>query len=398
MGFDSGSVSFRRFAVVGQQPDAIDEALLEKISEHALRPTELGVPEEEEYGWSGGRHVLDDSFNFENNVFAEALHFALRIDSNKVPGELKKAYKVMEEDAAAKDNPSGFISKRQKKDAREIVRRKLDDELRSGRFRRSKLLPILWDLPSATLYANASSKAEEKLHEIFERTFGLTLAPLSAGSLGLRLLEGRGRRRDYEDARPTRFVIGPEGDSQQAEYPWVAKGPEAKDFFGNEFVLWLWHQAEHHAGSVKTDDGGEVSIFFDRTLDLDCAFGQTGRDSLRGDGVARMPEALDAIRSGKVPRKAGLIIESSGIQYTLSLSAESLAIGSLKLPEVEEAESPRVLFEERVAMLRTFSKTFESLYGGFLKLRASGAWESQAGAIRKWILQSSRPLTTAAVA
>ncbi len=388
MGFDSGSVSFRRFAVVGSQPEAIDEELLEKLAEHALRPSELGVPEEEEYGWSGGRHVLDDSFGFENNVFADALHFALRIDTNKVPGEMKKAYKLMEEDGLAKGNPSGFISKKQKKDAKDVVQRKLDDEMRSGKYRRSKLVPILWDLPEAMLYCNASPKAEEKLHEIFERTFGLTLSPLSSGALALRMLEGKAKRRDYEDARPTHFVSGPEGEGQQAEYPWVAKGPEAKDFFGNEFAVWIWQQADSHAGTVKSEKD-EVAIFFDRMLDLDCAFGQTGRDSLRGDGVARMPEAQDALRSGKVPRKAGLILECSGMQYTLNLAAESLAAGSLKLPEVEEADSPRVLFEERVAMLRDFGKVLDSLYAAFLKVRTSSAWESHTAAIRKWIQQQS---------
>ena len=51
MGFASGSVSFRRFAVVGKQPEAIDQDLLDKLAEHALKPGEFGVPEEEEYGW-----------------------------------------------------------------------------------------------------------------------------------------------------------------------------------------------------------------------------------------------------------------------------------------------------------------------------------------------------------
>ena len=67
---------------------------------------------------------------------------------------------------------------------------------------------------------------------------------MTAGSLALRLLEPHGRRRDYEDLRPTRFVTGPEGESQFPEYPWVAKGPEPKDFLGNEFLLWLWHEAD----------------------------------------------------------------------------------------------------------------------------------------------------------
>jgi subtilisin family serine protease len=107
MGFASGSVSFRRFAVVGDQPDQIDQDLLDKLAEHALRVGEVGVPEEIEYGWAGGRHVLDGTFSFENNVYGDAVFFALRIDSNKVPGDLRRAYAMMEEDAVAATNPSG---------------------------------------------------------------------------------------------------------------------------------------------------------------------------------------------------------------------------------------------------------------------------------------------------
>src|SRR5947209_14152935 len=121
MGFSSGSVSLRRFAVVGDSPEIINEDLLEKLAEHALRPNRDSTPEEVEYGWSGGRHILDGSFSFENNVFADALHFALRIDTNRPPGDLKRAYVTIEEEAAAKSNPSGFISKAQKKDVKDIV-------------------------------------------------------------------------------------------------------------------------------------------------------------------------------------------------------------------------------------------------------------------------------------
>src|SRR5438874_993449 len=110
MAFASGSVSFRRFAVIGNAPSAIDQAMLDTLAEHALRPQEMGVPEDIEYGWSGGRHILDERFSFENNVFADALFFGLRIDTNKVPGELKTAYAMMEEEAVAASNPSGFIS------------------------------------------------------------------------------------------------------------------------------------------------------------------------------------------------------------------------------------------------------------------------------------------------
>src|SRR5687768_17754094 len=124
MGFASGSLSFRRFAVVGKSPAVPDQDLLDKLAAQALRPGEFGVPEEVEYGWSGGRHVLDANFGFEHNVFADALHFAMRVDTNKVPGDLKKAYQMMEEEAVAATNPSGFISKEQKKSVKESTRRK----------------------------------------------------------------------------------------------------------------------------------------------------------------------------------------------------------------------------------------------------------------------------------
>jgi hypothetical protein len=390
MGFSSGSISFRRFAVLGESPEAVEQQILDTLADHALRERDLGVPEEEEYGWSGGRHVLDGKFSFEHNVYNEALHFALRIDTNKVPGDLKKAYQLMEEEAVAATNPSGFISKQQKRDVKQTTRRKLEDELRTGRFRRSKLLPILWDLPGQIVYCAASGSAQEKLMEIFERSFNLKLFPLSAGSIALRLLEPRGRRRDYEDLRPTRFVPGPEGEGQHPDYPWVAKGPEPKDFVGNEFLLWLWHEADRTDGAIRTESVGEVTVFIDRSLDLDCAYGQTGKDSLRGDGPTRMPEARDALRSGKLPRKAGIVLDASGQQFTFNLNAEALSCGSLQLPEVENPETPRVLFEERITLLRDFTKALDALYDTFLKARAGSTWEGQTSGVRRWIIQSAK--------
>jgi hypothetical protein len=397
MGFASGSVSFRRFAVVGESPSSIDQDLLDRLGEHALRPAETGVPEEIEYGWSGGRHVLDGNFSFEHNVFADSLFFGLRIDTNKVPGDLKKAYQIMEEEAVARANPSGFISKLQKKDVKDTIRRKVEDELRTGRFRRSKLIPMLWDLPSQTLYASASGKSYEMLAEIFERTFSASLMPLSAGSIALRLLEPHGRRRDYEDLRPTRFVPGPEGEGQYPEYPWVMKGAEPKDFLGNEFLLWLWHEADHKSGVIKTESKtvGEVTIFIDRSLDLDCAYGQTGRDSLRGEGPSRMPEARDGLRSGKVPRKAGLLLHVNGQDFKLNFNPEGFAVGSAVLPEVEEADTPRVLFEERIALLRDFSKMLDALFETFLKTRGSSSWEGQVNGMRRWIMQAAKAVAAA---
>jgi hypothetical protein len=101
-----------------------------------------------------------------------------------------------------------------------------------------------------------------------------------------------------------------------------------------------------------------------------------------------MPEAKDGLRSGKLPRKAGLILDVNRQQYSLNLNAEALSLNSAKLPDVEDADSPRTLFEERIGLLRDLCKTIDELYGVFLKTRASANWESHVTAMRRWILQA----------
>ena len=381
MPFASGSISFARFAVVGNTPDIADEDLLQKFADNKLLDADGVVPDDVTWGWCGGRHVLDGDFSFESNVVNDCLHVGLRVDTHRPPGDLKRAYTMIEEQAAAAD---GFLSKAQKSDARDAANRRLDDEKRDGRFRRSRMTPVLWDMNANVLYGPTSYPLQEKLFELFDRTLGLSLVPLTSGNLALRRLEETGRRRSYEDARPTAFVTGPQGEGHAAEYPWTAKGPQAKDFLGNEFLTWLWWTSESGGGGVETKTVGRVEAMIDRSLDLDCCYGVTGRDAIRGDGPSRTPEARHALRVGKVPRKLGLVLDGPAA-YSLTLSGESLNVGSLRLPDVEDAESPRVVFEERINLLRDFGRTLDGLFDKFLDARAGGGWPGTTAQVRDWI-------------
>jgi hypothetical protein len=103
-----------------------------------------------------------------------------------------------------------------------------------------------------------------------------------------------------------------------------------------------------------------------------------------------MPEARDALRTGKVPRKAGMVLDVSKMQFSLTFNPESFSIGAARLPDVEEAETPRVVFEERIALLRELSKSIDGMYESFLKVRASSSWEGQTSSIRRWIRQAGK--------
>lgn len=393
MGFDSGALAFTRFNVVGEVARLPDEETLEKFSALALREEEL-TTSEVDYGWCGPRHVLDGDFGVGNTVYNDCITVGLRIDTNRVPSELKRAYVTMEESAAAASNPSGFASKRQKKEAKDAAKKKIEEDLASGKFRRSKMIPVLWDLPNHTLYAAVSASAREQLVELFERTHNCTLEPITSGNLGLHKLESIGRRREYEDLTPTRFAAIA-GDPP-AEYPWTAKGDQAKDFLGNEFLMWLWNEAGSKGGEV-TLKGHAATVMFSKTIDLDCCYGQSGRTQLKFEVPTEMVEAMDALRSGKVVRKAGLTVALHGQLYTLNLGGEGLTVGGLKLPDVEKADSARVLFEERITLLRDFMKGMDEIFDAFLTVRASESWNGHAEAMRRWI-SGTKPRTAVAAA
>ena len=115
--------------------------------------------------------------------------------------------------------------------------------------------------------------------EIFERTFKCELQPLTAGSQAARLLVEGGKRREYEDFRPTRFVAGPEGEGQYPEYPWVAKGPEPKDFLGNEFLVNSTTTGAQTASAVATLASGRFVVTWN---DASATGGDTSVGAIRG--------------------------------------------------------------------------------------------------------------------
>src|SRR5436305_1620531 len=142
MGFLTGRVTFLRFQVDGSRPKAFGPEHLEKLSEHAIGTQREESRDGTQVGWIAGEDILDVGFDLDKNVVNDALHFALRIDTRKLPGDLLRSYARAELEALAADNPSGRPSARQK-EARESARERLEGEARDGRFTRRKAYPLL---------------------------------------------------------------------------------------------------------------------------------------------------------------------------------------------------------------------------------------------------------------
>ena len=422
MAFDSGRITFCRFRVVGDAPASVDETALGILAEHAFRETEIGAPDEVETGFTTGQHLLDTQFSYEKNGYglpgagggASMLLAAVRIDTHKVPADVKQAYRKLNEQAAASGNPSGFASKAQKQEAGELASRQIHEDLAAGKFRKSKLVPILWDLSRGVLYCGATGNAvQEQLARLMRASFNVELEAISAGALAGEMLRRQGRTRDWEDLHPSPLTPAPpeahaamdEADAPTdvsiPTIPWRAQAVDLKDFLGNEWLIWLWWLAETAEGVVPIkgeaggagggDGGGEAFITIDKSLEMECAWGVRGKQSLRAGSspvaLTRLPEAGEALATGKWPRKLGLILADGECQWDLSLQADRLHVTSAALPEVADAESPRELTEARLALVARLTSVLDGMYARFLEERTGPGWPGRREALAGWIRQ-----------
>jgi hypothetical protein len=385
MGFFSGRVTFGRYRVAGRSPRIFKPEHLDKLAAHAIGKQRATTADGIEAGWTAGDHILDTRFDLAKNIVNDTLHFAIRIDQQKIPGDLLRAYAQVELEGLAKNNPSGLPSQRQRREARDAARERLEQEAKDGRFLRRKAYPLLWDAQSNELLVGTTAVTVlDRLHTLFQQTFGVGFEALTAGRQAFNLAELREQTRGVDDARPSVFVPG----VTPADLAWVPD-EASRDFLGNEFLLWLWFMLDADNDTLPLSDGSEVAAMLARSLVLECPRGQTGKESISSDAPGRLPEARRAIQAGKLPRKAGLTLVRHDRQYEVSLQAETLAVSGARLPAPEEGEE-RARLEERVTLLRHLLETLDLLYDSFGKVRLGENWPKELARVQKWLQREER--------
>lgn len=386
MPFLKGNVNFLRFTPRRPAPRLFDSEHIDRLADRrvggSLGTTAAAGSDGAAAGWAAGSNVLDTAFSLEKNVVNDALVFDLRVDTDRLPGDLMKAYYERELAAPSKDNPSGFASARQKREAKDIARERLEDEAKDGRFRKRKCIPAMWDRVSNTVLFGATSLTHVgRFCTLFEATFGAGLECLTAGGTAAVLAELAGTTRPLDDASPTPFVES----TTPPDVSWIAD-ERSRDFLGNEFLLWLWNATDVGDGTFTLSDKSEVSVMLARTLTLECPRGQTGQDTFKSMGPARLPEAKRAAKAGKLPRRCGLTLVRHDKQYELTLHAEAMAVGGCKLPKAGDDVTGRAVIEERVTAIRELQETLDLLYGFFLAERLDSVrWGNALGHFRRWL-------------
>jgi recombination associated protein RdgC len=385
MGFMSGSVTFKRLLVLGDSYKRVDDAVLERLSAHAMGADSIRTADKTELGWVTGEHILDTRFDFSKNALADGLYFALRIDTNKPPPDLVRSYQKLNEEAMLEASGRDFLSKAERREAKEQATSRADKEAAAGAFRRSKMVPAFWDLKRGEVYLGSTAGGViDQFLLLFRQSFDRSLVPLTSGELAARWCVSAGEARAYDDCSPAHFVTPPDGATDPAE-TFASREGASKDFLGTEWLTWLMYTADVGASEITTPQGHNVSILFEKALQLECAFKLSGTLSATADAPAELPEISVAMATGKRPIRAGLQIAVHGDGYGLTLRGDAMNYGGVRLPDPTDATGPRAIFEDRMEHLRDLIEAMQALYVAFLKKRLSNKWPATLNAVRAWL-------------
>jgi hypothetical protein len=384
MPFLRGSLGFERFNVSGFESSSFGDEHIEILSQHAAGRHESSSTENVQVGFLGGEHLFDQEFDLAKNVINDAVHCSVRIDTNQIPAAIRNAWLQMELLGFAKDSETGTISKAQRKEAKESVQQRCEVESASGKYRRMQQFPLLWDYQSETLYFGGSVGTSSGFcTDLLERAFNVEFSRVGAGSIAQAWASEADRYAELDDLMPAHFIAA----HNHSAMAWANDQSQSPDYLGNEFLLWLWWSLENESDTIVLPDNSEVTAMLTKTLSLECPAGENGKETISAECPTKLPEAMQAIRSGKMPRKSGMTIVRDGRTYELVLQAETFAISGAKivLDEGEEFEP-----EDRIDAIRTMSETVDSMFHSFCNRRTDASvWKKDMKKMSQWLDDAS---------
>ncbi len=164
-----------------------------------------------------------------------------------------------------------------------------------------------------------------------------------------------------------------------------------KAFLGREFLTWLWFKADQTGGSIETQDGKAVEVFFLDRMTLDLLDTETPQTvTLKGE-QSELREGLAALREGKKIEEARVSLRTGENDFTMTIKGTWFSFGGFKTPpilpssESPEDEDPEGAFLEKVYLVEEGMDLVDALFSKFLKLRLSSDWDLELAQLRRWI-------------
>ena len=176
-----GTVSLKRFVVLGPVPDEAD--LQAGLESDQFRPFHEGL-EEERMGWCDWRNPLITPPHADWVSQERYAVFALLIDTRRVPAALLRAHVDLRLQNLMQQKDLAFVGR----EARISLADEVKVELLQKVLPTPRVVEVAWDLKGGALWTTASSsKAQGALTALFMKSFGCEVHPLAPMILAGRL-------------------------------------------------------------------------------------------------------------------------------------------------------------------------------------------------------------------
>lgn len=162
-------------------------------------------------------------------------------------------------------------------------------------------------------------------------------------------------------------------------------------FTGAEFLTWLWYRSDAQEGifdlTGEAAEMGPIELLFDDKLVVSSLEIDAQENFFKGGHPTSSAEARTALRRGKKASEAKLCLVRGAQEWAFTVKAETLQIAGIRIPAVLSKEDDDQ-FYERMFLLEQLDKMVKSLFGQFIRLRLSEAWEGEElPKIRAWVAE-----------
>lgn len=194
MPFRTGGLSVRRYAVLGEIPGSLPQTATLAMRRYGYRPINDDRGEKEAFGWINPRHLLDETFRYEDVVDGPHMLLGVRRDRKSFSAVLFRARRDALLESTKKERKLTKISRQQ----RLALEEQLTIEMLRETSPQSGFAELVWDMNSNIVLMGATGNALcERIQELFEATFDLKLRPLYPALLGADYIAAKDLEKDF---------------------------------------------------------------------------------------------------------------------------------------------------------------------------------------------------------
>lgn len=174
MSFFSSSIALTRYHTDLEINEGFRDKALELIQQNSFQEP-LSQASELSFGWVSPLNPFGDEIEYQDIVFDNYLHLAMRVDTKRVSAALVKKHRLLAEEKAKIEKNLKFLSKSLKEEIKDRVM--LD--LLTRTLASPQVTELVWDIDTGNiLFLSIQDKARGIMETLFEKTFGKKLSPV----------------------------------------------------------------------------------------------------------------------------------------------------------------------------------------------------------------------------